>query len=65
MKISIELNEKQNQEFQKWCDSLKVIFGQVGTLTWSITSTGIGDIIKVSSDNIPDKPLDLTDVDSW
>ena len=63
--ISIELNQKQQKQYEEWCQHLKAIFGEIGTLTWTVSSNGIGDTITVTSANDPNNPLDLTDVDSW
>lgn len=63
--ISIELNEKQLSLFNEWCGHMKFIYGEVGLLTWTITPTGVGDTITVTSKYAPNHPLDLTDVDSW
>jgi len=48
-----------------WCQHLKAIFSEVGVLTWTVSSCGIGDTITVTSSNAPNNPLDLTDIDSW
>ena len=63
--ILIELNSKQQKQYEDWCQHLKVIFGEVGTLTWTVWSNGIGDTITVTTNNAPNNPLDLTDIDSW
>ncbi len=63
--ISIELNSKQQEKYELWCQNLKSIFNEVGVLTWTISSCGIGDTITVTSSNAPNNPLDLTDIDSW
>lgn len=63
--IKIELNSKQQTEFDTWCSHLKAIFGNEGTLTWTVTETGIGHIISVTSSYAPNKPLKITDYDSW
>lgn len=63
--ISVELNEKQLSLFEDWCTHLKAIYGEVGILTWAITSNGIGEEITVTSKYAPKHPLDLTDIDSW
>lgn len=65
-KIIIELNEKQEAKFKEWKDSLKVIFGEVGTLTWTIVY-GIGNrpTIYVHSHLLLNTELELTDMDSW
>lgn len=62
--ITVELNDKQQKRFDKWCSHLKAIYGEIGLLTWSITPNGIGEGIEVYSHNARVK-LDLTDVDSW
>jgi hypothetical protein len=63
-KINVELNDKQQAQYDKWLDALKTIYGQVGNLTWKISYTGIGAVIKVYSE-LANIELDLTDVDSW
>ncbi len=63
--ISIELNSKQQEKYELWCQHLKAIFSEVGVLTWTVSSCGIGDTITVTSSNAPNNPLDLTDIDSW
>ena len=63
--IKIELNKIQQIEFDTWCEHLKAIFGDTGSLTWTITETGIGQIISVTSSYAPTKPLKITDYDSW
>jgi hypothetical protein len=63
--ILIELNSKQQKQYEDWCQHLKAIFGEIGTLTWTVSSCGIGDTITVTSNNAPNNPLDLTDIDSW
>ena len=62
--ISVELNNKQQKEFDEWCGHLKALYGEIGSLTWKISPTGIGDEIIVYSQNAKVE-LDLTDVDSW
>lgn len=62
--IHEELNEKQQSMFDEWVGHLKALYGEIGTLTWKVTSTGIGSGIVVYSHNSKTE-LDLTDVDSW
>jgi hypothetical protein len=64
-KIIIELNEKQEDKFKEWKRALKVIFGEVGTLTWTIVYNGIGPTIYVHSSLLINTELELTDVNSW
>ncbi len=63
--ILIELNSKQQKQYEDWCQHLKAIFGEIGILTWTVSSNGIGDTITVTTNNAPNNPLDLTDIDSW
>jgi hypothetical protein len=63
-KINIELNDKQQTQYNKWLDALITIYGQVGNITWKISYTGIGAVIKVYSD-LANIELDLTDNNSW
>ena len=63
-KFEIELNEKQQAKFDEWCSHIKTLYGEVGTLTWMITPTGIGNGVEVYS-KLANVKLDLTDVDSW
>lgn len=62
--ITLELNNKQQKKFDKWCTHIKAIYGEIGLLTWSITPNGIGEGIEVYSHTARVK-IDLTDVDSW
>jgi hypothetical protein len=62
--ITVELNEKQQKRFDKWCSHIKSLYGEIGLLTWSITPNGIGEGIEVYSHTARVK-IDLTDVDSW
>ena len=63
-KITVELTEKQQKRFDKWCSHIKALYGEIGLLTWSITPNGIGEGIEVYSHQAKVK-IDLTDVDSW
>jgi hypothetical protein len=62
--ISVELNDKQQKQFDEWCGHLKALYGEVGSLTWKISPTGIGEGIVVYSHNAKVE-FDLTDVSSW
>ena len=62
--ITLELSNKQQKKFDKWCTHIKAIYGEIGLLTWSITPNGIGEGIEVYSHAARVK-IDLTDVDSW
>ena len=62
--ICVELNAKQQKNYEEWLSHLKALYGEYGTLTWKITSTGIGEVISVYSKRA-DVELDLTDVESW
>jgi hypothetical protein len=62
--ITLELSNKQQKKFDKWCTHIKAIYGEIGLLTWSITPNGIGEGIEVYSHTARVK-IDLTDVDSW
>lgn len=63
--IKIELTIQQETKYDEWVNHLTAIFGDEGMLTWSITFTGIGNVIKVTSDHAPKYPLDLTEVRNW
>jgi hypothetical protein len=62
--ITLELNNKQQKRFDKWCSHIKALYGEIGLLTWSITPNGVGEGIEVFSHQAKVK-IDLTDVDSW
>jgi len=62
--IHYELTDAQQKKYDEWASHIKALYGQYGTFTWSITSYGIGDGIKVYSD-LAKTELDLTDVGSW
>lgn len=63
--VSITLNDKQQKKLDAWGKHLKAVFGEWGTLQWTVSSCGIGDSITVISSYAPKHPLDLTDVGSW
>ena len=63
-KIEIELNDKQQAQFDEWKGHIKALYGEYGTFTWKITSHGVGSEIRVYSHNTKTE-LDLSDIDSW
>jgi hypothetical protein len=64
IKITIELNDKQQAMYDEWAAAVKVIHGKYGNMTWSVSDCGIGQTIKVYNDLV-NKELNLTDVESW
>ena len=62
--ISIELNDKQQKQYEEWKSHIKALYGEYGLFTWTISPTGIGCGITVFSE-LAKVELDLTDVDSW
>lgn len=64
IKIEYELSDKQQKMYNEWTKSIKLIHGEVGTITWEITSYGIGCGV-VACSKLTNTKLDLTDVDSW
>ena len=64
IKITIELNDKQQAQYDEWCANIKKLYGKVGNMTWSVSDCGIGETIKVYND-LTKLTLDLTDLDSW
>ncbi len=64
-KIAFELNDKQQKKYDQWTSYLRGIYGEeIGCLTWSWSSNGIGETITVYSEKAKSE-LDLTDIDSW
>ena len=64
-KIAFELNDKQQKKYDQWTSHLRGIYGEeIGCLTWSWSSNGIGETITVYSEKAKSE-LDLTDIDSW
>lgn len=63
-KITIELNDKQQTQYDEWCANIKKLYGKYGNMTWSVSDCGIGQTIKVYND-LTKLTLDLTDLDSW
>lgn len=64
VKLSMELNEKQQAKYDEWISFIKALHGEYGLFTWKITPNGIGDSISVYS-HLSRTELDLTDVDTW
>ena len=62
--IKMELNDKQETQYQEWIKAIKVLHGTVGEIEWTISSNGLGYKISVYS-IMADVNLDLTDVDEW
>jgi hypothetical protein len=62
--ICVELNDKQQKQYDEWCEHIKSLYGEYGMMTWKITPTGIGEGISVYSKRA-NVELDLTDVESW
>jgi hypothetical protein len=63
-KITIELNDKQQEMYDKWMSHIKGLYGKYGKITWSVSDCGIGQTISVYSE-LAQVDLDLTDSDSW
>jgi hypothetical protein len=64
IKITIELSDKQQAQYDEWCATIKKLYDKVGNMTWSVSDCGIGQTIKVYND-LTKLTLDLTDIDSW
>lgn len=64
LKITIELSDKQQKMFEDWKGHIQALYGEVGGLTWSWSSCGIGDTVTVYSEKAKVE-IDLTDMDSW
>ena len=62
--ICVELNDKQQKQFDEWCSHIEALYGDCGLMTWTITPTGIGSGITVYNKRA-NVTLDLTDVESW
>lgn len=62
--ICVELNDKQQKMYEEWLSHIKALYGEYGSLSWTITPTGIGSAITVYSKRA-NVELDLTDIDSW
>ena len=64
LKISFELNDKQQKKYNEWISHIKALYGEYGLFTWKISPNGIGLGIVVHS-HLANVELDLTDVESW
>ena len=38
------LSDKQQAMYEEWISHIKAIYGEYGSFTWKITSTGIGNV---------------------
>lgn len=52
-------------KLKEWQEAIKFIYGEYGSYTYSFRPTGIGDVVTVSCDLVPNKELDLTEVENW
>lgn len=64
LKISIELDDRQQSEYDDWCSTIKKLYGKYGNMTWSVSDCGIGQTIKVYND-LTKLTLNLTHPEDW
>jgi hypothetical protein len=58
------LNEIEEERAKKFCDAIKEIYGEVGTISYIFTESGIGYGVDIYS-KLLDKKKDITDYESW
>jgi hypothetical protein len=64
--MNFNLTSTQEEKLKKWKESIKTIYGEYGSYTYSFRPTGIGDVVTVQSDLVgPNHVLDLTEVENW
>lgn len=63
--MKFELTEDQMNKVKVWQEAIHTIFGEYGSYTYCFKPTGIGDVITVQCDLVPNKELDLTDIETW
>lgn len=63
--MNFNLSETQMSKLKEWQEAIKFIYGEYGSYTYSFRPTGIGDVVTVSCDLVPNKELDLTEVENW
>jgi hypothetical protein len=63
--MKFELSETQLEKLNQWKEAINTVHGEYGTYVYSFRPTGIGDIVTVESNLVPNKTLDLTEIENW
>ena len=63
--MKFELSETQIEKLKEYQSAIFVIFGEYGSYTYKFKPTGIGEIVTVECDLVPNKEFDLTETEHW
>jgi len=63
--MKFELSETQMSKLKEWNEAIKTIYGEYGSYTYCFRPTGIGDVVTVECSLVPNKKLDLTEIETW
>ena len=62
--VIFALSEEQSKKLSIWKEAINTIYGVYGSYTYSFRPTTYGTVVSVESDLVPDRILDLTNVDN-
>jgi len=62
--LTVTFNDKQQKVYREWQEHIKAIHGKYGMFSYTISSDGIGQFIKVYS-HLTKTEIDLTDLDEF
>ena len=63
--MNFNLSETQMSKLKQWQEAIFIIFGEYGCYKYIFEPTGLGEIVTVECDLLPNKTLDLTEVENW
>jgi hypothetical protein len=63
--MKFELSENQMSKLKQWKEAIKTIHGEYGSYVYSFMPAGIGDVVTVECSLVPNKKLDLTEIETW
>ena len=63
--MKFELSENQMSKLKQWKEAIKTIHGEYGSYVYSCMPAGIGDVVTVECSLVPNKKLDLTEIETW
>jgi len=62
--VIFALDEQQSKKLSIWKEAINTIYGEYGLYTYSFRPITDGTVVTVTSDLVPDRILDLTNIDN-
>lgn len=63
--MTFNLSKTQMSKLKKWQEAIFTIYHEYGNYRFIFQPTGIGEIVTVECDLVPNNVLDLTEVENW